>query len=144
KKFASIDGDADRVVYFYVDANKKFCLLDGDKIIALVGTYLQKLIKEANLNLRIGVVQTAYANGAATNYLQTVIGVPVACVPTGVKFLHHKATEYDIGIYFEANGHGTVLFSPESISKISAVAADKKKSCRCKSCLAFVGADQTH
>lgn len=34
--------------------------------------------------------------------------VPVACVPTGVKHLHHKALDYDIGIYFEANGHGTV------------------------------------
>lgn len=35
----------------------------------------------------------------------------VACVPTGVKHLHHKAQEYDIGVYFEANGHGTILFS---------------------------------
>lgn len=34
--------------------------------------------------------------------------VPVACVPTGVKYLHHKAQEFDIGVYFEANGHGTV------------------------------------
>lgn len=32
-------------------------------------------------------------------------------VPTGVKHLHHAAIEYDIGIYFEANGHGTVVFS---------------------------------
>jgi len=36
--------------------------------------------------------------------------VPVACVPTGVKHLHHKANDYDVGIYFEANGHGTILF----------------------------------
>ena len=34
--------------------------------------------------------------------------VPVACVPTGVKHLHHKAQDFDIGVYFEANGHGTV------------------------------------
>ena len=33
----------------------------------------------------------------------------MACVPTGVKHLHHKAKEFDIGVYFEANGHGTVL-----------------------------------
>ena len=38
--------------------------------------------------------------------------LPVTCVPTGVKHLHHAAAErYDIGVYFEANGHGTVLFS---------------------------------
>ena len=35
--------------------------------------------------------------------------VPVSCVPTGVKHLHRKAMDFDIGIYFEANGHGTVL-----------------------------------
>lgn len=34
------------------------------------------------------------------------------CVPTGVKHLHHAAEHYSIGVYFEANGHGTVLFSP--------------------------------
>ena len=33
------------------------------------------------------------------------------CTLTGVKHLHHKALEFDIGIYFEANGHGTILFS---------------------------------
>jgi phosphoacetylglucosamine mutase len=37
--------------------------------------------------------------------------VVIACTSTGVKHLHHKAQEFDIGIYFEANGHGTVLFS---------------------------------
>ena len=26
----------------------------------------------------------------------------------GVKFLHHMAHDYDVGVYFEANGHGTV------------------------------------
>lgn len=30
---------------------------------------------------------------------------------TGVKHLHHAAEHYNIGVYFEANGHGTVLFS---------------------------------
>lgn len=37
--------------------------------------------------------------------------LPVKCVPTGVKHLHHAAESFDIGVYFEANGHGTVLFS---------------------------------
>lgn len=40
--------------------------------------------------------------------------VDVACTPTGVKHLHHKALEYDIGVYFEANGHGTVVFSQKA------------------------------
>lgn len=30
------------------------------------------------------------------------------CTKTGVKHLHRAAQEFDIGVYFEANGHGTV------------------------------------
>lgn len=37
-----------------------------------------------------------------------VIQVIVRCTKTGVKHLHHTAKEFDIGVYFEANGHGTV------------------------------------
>jgi hypothetical protein len=32
----SVDGDADRVIYFYVDDNEKFHMLDGDRIATLV------------------------------------------------------------------------------------------------------------
>ena len=34
--------------------------------------------------------------------------VPVACTPTGVKHLHAEALKHSVGVYFEANGHGTV------------------------------------
>ncbi|KAL3894847.1 MAG: hypothetical protein SGARI_007626 [Bacillariaceae sp.] len=38
--------------------------------------------------------------------------MPVIIAKTGVKHVHHAAVEnFDIGIYFEANGHGTVVFS---------------------------------
>lgn len=40
-------------------------------------------------------------------------------MPTGVKHLHHAAESFDVGVYFEANGHGTVLFSPETRAKLS-------------------------
>lgn len=39
----------------------------------------------------VGVVQTAYANGASTQYLNTVQKLPVKCAPAGVKHLHHAA-----------------------------------------------------
>ena len=32
----SVDGDADRVVYFFVDDNNQFNLLDGDRIATLI------------------------------------------------------------------------------------------------------------
>lgn len=37
---------------------------------------------------------------------------------TGVKHLHSAAAEHDVGIYFESNGHGTVLSSPEAREKL--------------------------
>ncbi|XP_020280020.1 phosphoacetylglucosamine mutase [Pseudomyrmex gracilis] len=107
---ASIDGDADRLVYFYADRENKFHLLDGDRIATLVAAYFKELLKTSGLSLKLGLVQTAYANGGSTDYISNVLQVPVACVPTGVKHLHKKAQEFDIGIYFEANGHGTVVF----------------------------------
>jgi phosphoacetylglucosamine mutase len=35
-----------------------------------------------------------------------------------VKYLHHEAKAFDIGIYFEANGHGTVLFKPTLLQRL--------------------------
>lgn len=37
----SIDGDADRVVYFFTDENNKFHLLDGDRIATLYAGYVE-------------------------------------------------------------------------------------------------------
>jgi len=36
-----------------------------------------------------------------------------------VKHVHHAAKAFDIGVYFEANGHGTVLFSDRARQLIS-------------------------
>uniref|UniRef100_A0A336LW80 Phosphoacetylglucosamine mutase n=1 Tax=Culicoides sonorensis TaxID=179676 RepID=A0A336LW80_CULSO len=114
----SVDGDADRVVYFYKNEEGKFVLLDGDRIATLLASYLNDLVKQVKIDLKLGIVQTAYANGASTDYIIKELKIPVACVPTGVKHLHHKALEYDIGCYFEANGHGTIIFSPRAKTAI--------------------------
>jgi len=112
----SVDGDADRVVYYFRDSQGVFRLLDGDRIASLVAGHLRTLLKETGIEgeLELGCVQTAYANGASTRYLEDVLGVPTACVPTGVKHLHHRAVQFDIGVYFEANGHGTIVFSSKA------------------------------
>lgn len=120
KRCVSVDGDADRVVYYYTDQNGIFRLLDGDRIATLLAGYIKDLLSESNLQLNLGLVQTAYANGSSTDYITSKLNVPVACVPTGVKHLHHKALDFDIGVYFEANGHGTVLYSPEAQKMIKA------------------------
>ncbi|KAK0154463.1 Phosphoacetylglucosamine mutase [Merluccius polli] len=103
----SFDGDGDRIVYYYSDAEGHFHLLDGDKIATLISTFLKELLTQAGLDLKMAVVQTAYANGSSTRYLQDTMKLIVKCTKTGVKHLHHVAQEFDIGVYFEANGHGT-------------------------------------
>ncbi|KNE56684.1 hypothetical protein AMAG_02467 [Allomyces macrogynus ATCC 38327] len=116
--YCSFDGDADRIVFYYADEAGAFHLLDGDRITALVGAFIIETVRAAGLDLQVGVVQTAYANGNSTHYLRDSLQVPVAFTQTGVKHLHHKAEEYDIGVYFEANGHGTVIFSSAARSTI--------------------------
>ncbi|SGZ49236.1 CIC11C00000003109 [Sungouiella intermedia] len=123
KLYGSFDGDADRLVHYYQDSNGVFKLLDGDKIATLIALFLQRTlakIDSSKLQLDIAVVQTAYANGSSTKYVEDVLKIPVRCTPTGVKHLHHEAEKYDVGVYFEANGHGTVIFSPEAEKKIFA------------------------
>ncbi|KAM9468255.1 phosphoacetylglucosamine mutase-like [Clarias gariepinus] len=124
QRCCSFDGDADRIVYYYTDSAGHFHLLDGDKIATLISTYLKELLTRAGLNLQVAVVQTAYANGSSTQYLEHVMKVTVCCTKTGVKHLHHAAQEFDIGVYFEANGHGTVLFSKKAEEQIRKLAKD--------------------
>ncbi|KAJ9459992.1 Phosphoacetylglucosamine mutase [Diplonema papillatum] len=123
---ASLDGDADRIVYFSF-AGGRFNLIDGDRIAVLYATLVKsltdRLIAEGStLNPTFGIVQTAYANGASTSYMRRELKTDVVLTPTGVKHLHHKAVEYDVGVYFEANGHGTVVFSPAFLSGLRGAA----------------------
>lgn len=119
QRACSFDGDADRLIYYYLDDRGQFHMLDGDKIAALVAAFIVELVKTAGLEneIRVGVVQTAYANGSSTKYLSERL--PVRCVSTGVKHLHHAAEHFAVGVYFEANGHGTVLFSHETLEKLA-------------------------
>ncbi|KAH8581530.1 phosphoacetyl glucosamine mutase [Cryptosporidium sp. chipmunk genotype I] len=131
---AAFDGDADRLIYFAPDhlhnndKNSEIFLIDGDRISAcytlvivnLLNQSVKEITSEAGIStptLSLGVIQTAYANGASTKYLNYLLSTlnpkyfkfSINCVPTGVKHLHRKAEEYDIAVYFEANGHGTVI-----------------------------------
>lgn len=152
KRCASLDGDADRLVYFYMSSmsqtdqiSPSLQLLDGDKIATLFASYIMDQIQilrgtssfsaVTNPNasipgfgtVKVAVIQTAYANGASTKYIKQVLGLEVAVTPTGVKHLHKRAAQYDVGIYFEANGHGTFLFSDNFLQWLQEVASQKEK-----------------
>ena len=117
---ASVDGDADRLVYFYFEADGRMVLLDGDKIAALFAVFLAECLSGVR-SVQVSVVQTAYANGASSHFLKSR-GVHLHCVPTGVKHLHHKALDADVGVYFEANGHGSVLVKDSALRDIKQAA----------------------
>ena len=119
-RWASFDGDADRIVYYFNEEGKVFRLLDGDRIATLAASFIGELVTKAGLSdkINLAVVQTAYANGSSTKYIEQVLKLKVKCTNTGVKHLHHVAARSDIGVYFEANGHGTVLFSPSALKRI--------------------------
>jgi phosphoacetylglucosamine mutase len=99
QRFCSYDGDADRIVYYYADEKKVFHLLDGDKIAGLAAGFIMDLVKDAGLKgINVGVVQTAYANGASTNYLTDVlVSFPLTVVSSGVRAdrpCSHPSREY--------------------------------------------------
>lgn len=111
--WASLDGDADRLVLFRQSENEnKLQLADGDRFAALVTSFITKHLALANVEtLSVAVAQTAYSNGAATEFLSSLDRVEVVIAKTGVKHLEKAVTPFDVGIYWEPNGHGTVLFS---------------------------------
>ena len=118
----SLDGDSDRIVFYAHggdgnvdrDGGMPFTLLDGDKISSLLASFVRQELSALSSPpcrpLSVAVVQTAYANDASAAYLRS-LDVTTECTATGVMHLHHAASKYDVGIYFESNGHGTVLFS---------------------------------
>ncbi|PHH61850.1 hypothetical protein CDD81_7778 [Ophiocordyceps australis] len=113
----SLDGDADRLIYYWLDPDLGFFMLDGDRIASLCALFIADLVRSLGLEheISIGVIQTAYANGASTTFIERHLHLPVVFTPTGVKHLHHAACHYDVGIYFEANGHGTILFTDDAL-----------------------------
>lgn len=109
----SLDGDADRVVFFKVtQQGNTIKLLDGDRLSVLFADYLKNILRIRGItnSVKLGVVQTAYANNASTKYLKQN-NIIHSCVSTGVKHLHAEAKKYDIAVYFESNGHGTILIN---------------------------------
>lgn len=111
---ATFDGDADRLVYFQSDP---FCLFDGDRLCCLIVSLLTKLLKKIGEDLKLGAVLSFYSNTAAVKWLERL--VPVSISHTGVKNFIRHAKSYDVGVYFEPNGHGSCYFSPKARKHIN-------------------------
>jgi len=111
----SVDGDADRFIFYYFDNSLK--ILDGDYIALL---YLLAVNKYIDKDFTIGYIHTPYTNTAIIDYIKnTNSKINITCTATGVKNLHHEALKYDISVYFESNGHGTILINNKKLLDIS-------------------------
>lgn len=116
--FYCIDGDADRVVAFD-NFDGKWTLLNGDRILLLYAIFVSKIFgPELVQKMDIGIVQTAYANSTSTAFAQEQLKLKTYLGPTGVKNIHPIAEKRDIGLYFEANGHGTILFNKKRVEEL--------------------------
>lgn len=113
QRCASVDGDVDRVVYF-TKVDDRAVVIDGDRLAALAAIHIQSLLdqnKHYKETYSFGVVLTAYSNNAVIEFLKAQ-GIEVMIVATGVKNLYAAAKKFHIGIFYEPNGHGSVIFSP--------------------------------
>jgi phosphoacetylglucosamine mutase len=120
----------------YADLNDlRIRLMNGDHISALILRYVTKLLhhaphltshpdfKNSDETVNIGVIYTPYSDGNFVRYIEEVsskmtekndrIRIHKRCVPIGVKNLIRAAESYDIAIYYESNGHGSVIVNKE-------------------------------
>ena len=118
KLYVSLDGDADRIL-FYVKNGNNIKMMDGDFMIALIIKSIYNDIL-SNINsynhVTIGVIYTPYTNSGLLDFIdRNCVNVHNKCsiiktkVPTGVKNLMAQTDKTDISICFEPNGHGTVI-----------------------------------
>lgn len=122
--WASLDGDADRLVmYRRVRDGRGIEIADGDRFATLTAGFVAKYLARAGCaDVVVGVGQTAYSNGAATACLEAMRGVEVVVAKTGVKHLEIAVERFDVGIYWEPNGHGTVMYRDEFASRLAMLA----------------------
>lgn len=109
----SFDGDVDRLILFTPEGR----IFDGDAQCVFISELLKKEVDRLSLNAEIGVVMSHYSNMGAVDYLRNK-GFFVILAQTGVKNFVKAAKKFDIGVYFEPNGHGSVIFSKRFLEKI--------------------------
>ena len=82
--------------HFDAENGGSFSLQDGDKIAVLAADFISEQLAIAGISdIHLGIVQTAYANGGAYDY---VVGKNIECAyaKTGVKVLAGYSTGYSI------------------------------------------------
>lgn len=110
---ASFDGDVDRLMLFTQEGR----IFDGDSQCVFIAELIKNELVKERLNYEVGVVLSYYSNSGAMDYLRSK-GFPVVLSQTGVKNFVKESKKFDIGVYFEPNGHGSVCFSKRFLEKV--------------------------
>lgn len=139
----ALDGDADRFIFYMRQSpdTDDVKIVDGNRICVLYCRVLahfrnllnarkeefedQASIKKL-IDAKIGVVYTAYSNNAFVEYATQDLKLEAGIAKTGVKFVHSRAQEFDIGVYFESNGHGTIIYNHEIPEILKSVISSAK------------------
>lgn len=106
----SLDGDADRLIFWNINNNNKFQIFDGDNQMALWALFLKTKFPS------VVAVTTPYCNGATIDFLKKN-KITVKLTKTGIKNLHAEAMNHPVAVYFENNGHGTAHISNDILLK---------------------------
>lgn len=124
--FCSFDGDADRLVYF-MPHKGSIKIIDGVRLLAVkmkfLAFILSRLDRTAGDAIKVAVMVNHYANGGAIRYITRCMdewnasGCDVKWAlelcRVGVKNMLDKVPKYDISVFYEANGHGSLVFNKE-------------------------------
>lgn len=132
QELGTLDGDADRNLFFRLTEDNELEVIDGDKFAALKVMVLNKYINQLGLQdqFKVGVAQTVLANMGARAFFDK-IGVQVQETKVGDKYVRQAALDWTfgnpeknmpahgVGVYYEAAGHGSILFSDNFIKAVN-------------------------
>uniref|UniRef100_A0A7E4VBG2 Phosphoacetylglucosamine mutase n=1 Tax=Panagrellus redivivus TaxID=6233 RepID=A0A7E4VBG2_PANRE len=124
-RIASLDGDADRMLYFTKKENGEIFLFDGDHLNKLFTEFIEKRL-DALPSCKLGTVFTGYSDMVMKQWAADLkVGGVVA--NTGVANLIKKANAFDIAVYFEPNGHGSVIVKKDVLREIESKAKENPR-----------------
>ncbi|KHN70402.1 phosphoacetylglucosamine mutase [Ordospora colligata] len=113
---ASFDGDADRLMFFTGPTRTR--IFDGDFQAVFLAFFIKQHLDAIDSKMSMGVVLSHYSNDAAIGLLRSN-SFDVVLAQTGVKNFVNAARAFDVGVYFEPNGHGSVYFSQAFFDEIA-------------------------
>ncbi len=139
-EIGTVDGDADRNLYFKVNEAGELEVVDGDKFAALKAKVLDKYLKELGLDsqFQVGVAQTVLANLGSKGFFDRM-GIQVQETAVGDKYVRAAAldwaVDHGVAVYYEAAGHGSIVFNDDFLNTLRQYQPQTSQQVRAKAIL---------